>query len=497
MRVGALAPAATAAFVVLALALVSVVLQATLAARPDPSRLRFGGRDVFLAGVNYPWKTGPGQDFGTGAWGHSGVSDPTTFAEVDADFANMAAHGVRVAKWRVFGDGRYSPEFDEDGSPTGLDDLFFPDIDAALEIARRHDVYLALVLFDSGFWTAACGSGGVHLGGHADVVRDGAKRSALVERVLRPFLRHVADSDRIVAYEGIAEPDWGVRELNTQDDGRHKESLEAVRAFAGAIVDAVHAESRSPVTLEANRSRNMAAWSGLGLDYYSFSWYDWLEEYDPLDTDAGRFGLDRPVVLGEFPVTSAKRGLADVLDIAFDRHYAGAFAWSFAGVDRSGALPDRRAAYTDWVRRHWSAVSLFAAEAPTAGSPLTPPPYALRHVRIGHDALAGVAVETDLFLRAGEPATARVYATPIGSTEPVAEVAAVAAPDPSGVAAVRFAVSSLAEGRPYKLSLGLFQREGRLLKWFDGIAYVEPIGGEVRTPELAALALEDPCHAAR
>jgi len=39
--------------------------------------------------VNYPWKTGP--DFGTGGWGHSGVSDPTTYQEIDADFANMAA----------------------------------------------------------------------------------------------------------------------------------------------------------------------------------------------------------------------------------------------------------------------------------------------------------------------------------------------------------------------------------------------------------------------
>src|SRR5215467_8809015 len=76
------------------------------------NRLPVSGQPMFWAGLNYPWKTG--QDFGTGGWGHSGVSDATTNQEIDVDFANMAAQGVRVIKWRVFSDGRYSPEFDKD-----------------------------------------------------------------------------------------------------------------------------------------------------------------------------------------------------------------------------------------------------------------------------------------------------------------------------------------------------------------------------------------------
>src|ERR1051326_4165993 len=98
-----------------------------------PARLdRLPGQSAFWAGLNYPWKTG--QDFGTGGWGHSGVSDATTYQEIDADFANMAAQGVRVVKWRVFSDGRYGLHFSSDGDVTGVDDLLFPDIDAALDI---------------------------------------------------------------------------------------------------------------------------------------------------------------------------------------------------------------------------------------------------------------------------------------------------------------------------------------------------------------------------
>src|SRR3990172_3773396 len=77
------------------------------------NRLPVSRQPFFWAGVNYPWKSY--QDFGTGAWGHSGVSDRITYDEVDTDFTNMAAEGIKVVKWRVFNDGRYGPQFDEHG----------------------------------------------------------------------------------------------------------------------------------------------------------------------------------------------------------------------------------------------------------------------------------------------------------------------------------------------------------------------------------------------
>ena len=77
---------------IVALAIAVILLVAFLWPRPTLNRIAVDGHPFFLAGVNYPWKTG--QDFGTGGWGHSGVSDPTTKAEVEADFTNMASLGV-------------------------------------------------------------------------------------------------------------------------------------------------------------------------------------------------------------------------------------------------------------------------------------------------------------------------------------------------------------------------------------------------------------------
>ena len=100
-------------------------------------------------------------------WEYEAADDPRWGSVLPQDFANMAAQGVRVVKWRIFSDGRYGLQFGDNGNVTGLDEFFFPDLDAALEIAKRHDLYLVFTLFSSGFWTAYCQSGQVHLGGQA------------------------------------------------------------------------------------------------------------------------------------------------------------------------------------------------------------------------------------------------------------------------------------------------------------------------------------------
>src|SRR3972149_6831409 len=114
--------------------IVLVVLVAVLVVprffQRDHGHLSVDGNPYFWVGVNYPWKSY--QDFGTGAWGHSGVSSPGSYPEVDADFAAMSDAGVRIVKWRLFSDGRYRPGFDEDGRAIGFDTQFFADLDAAL-----------------------------------------------------------------------------------------------------------------------------------------------------------------------------------------------------------------------------------------------------------------------------------------------------------------------------------------------------------------------------
>src|SRR5689334_15990958 len=106
----------------------------------------------FVYGVNYPWSTDGqtvfyGLDFGINVWGsHLGVT--TRREAIARDFSDMAALGFVVARWFVFCDGRAGIVFDDRSLPAGLDERFFDDVDAALEIARDADMQLVFVLFD-------------------------------------------------------------------------------------------------------------------------------------------------------------------------------------------------------------------------------------------------------------------------------------------------------------------------------------------------------------
>lgn len=479
-------------------ALATLIVAATIVILPrataQSDRLPALGASYFWAGVNYPWRTY--QDFGTGAWGHSGVSHPTTYAEVETDFANMAAQGVRVVKWRIFNDGRYSPEFNEQGYVTGLDDKFFADIDAALEIAEKYDIYLVFGLFASGLWTTACELDGAQIGGRASTLTDPQKRRSLVNNAIIPLLRHVGRNPRVLAYEIIAEPEWGVAELNQDDDERIRVPKSAVQALVLDTATAIHGITGALATLEANRARYMGEWQWLGLDFYTFSWYDWLEPYDPLDQAASTFRLDQPVVIGEFPSSKSEYyDLTQVLDIAYRQGYAGAFSWSYQGTDEYGRFNEVADQHIDWERDHWTEVALSRGEipAPEAGAALLPQPYAASVLQL--DGLNdSVSLDIEVQVREGGDYQLQFFLQPVGERSSNALQEVTASFDPNGSQDFTISFNGLADARAYKINLALFDAAWNLRKWFDGLSTVYLQDGALAPPDLSVRAIEDPCY---
>jgi hypothetical protein len=452
---------------------------------------RVPGQPEFWAGLNYPWKTG--QDFGTGGWGHSGVSDATTYQEIDADFANMAAEGVRVVKWRVFSDGRYGLQFAPDGRVNGLDDLFFPDIDAALDIASRHDVYLVFTLFSSGFWTADCQSNNVQLGGHASTLSDSSKRQSLIDHAIVPLLDHVGSNDRVLAYEIIAEPEWGVQELNQDPDQRVKLPEAVLYDFISEAAAAIHQHGHALATVESNRFSNMQQWQGTGVDYYSFSWYDWLEPYEPLATPATAANLDRPIVLGEYPAGgSAYYDIPHILDTTYSLGYAGAFGWSYWAGDGISHWRDVEPSFSSWVSEHWSGVNPGGTVQAPAPGPIQERqyPYSIEDVSLRLDA-GDVVADMKIDVPSGEAYVPHAYLYQVGNSEPLEDQRLTAAPGHAGDLEARF--SSAAEGPAYSVSLGIFDPAGTLHKWFNNLSTFAISGAKLTVPQVDTLTSELGC----
>ena len=334
---------------------------------------------MFWHGCNYPWSADGGtafygMDFGANLWGsHLGVS--TRRAAVTRDFAQMATLGFTVARWFVFCDGRSGIVYDQAGLPQRLDDCFFADMDAALEIAAGADMRLALVVLDhrwmySGIPDAVTDpTTGVLFDvtlpdGRSRVLTTRAGREALLAHVLEPLVRRYARGGmradlgpQVFAYELMNEPDFVVEEWERDLSRRVSQPLrfadlaELVSRFSALV----HQHSEALTMMAAARLHNLWAWDddGLALDLVQVHTYPSMRhpdrDEDVFGRAAGTLGLSRPIVLGEFPCDGPNQHppgssppattMAHYLDFALAQGYAGAWPWSFRGTDGYGRLP--------------------------------------------------------------------------------------------------------------------------------------------------------------
>lgn len=326
----------------------SSILTAPAAAVP------WAGSNWYLAGANYAWYN-YGTDFGTGGWGKF-----TNWSTIAAHFATMASEGVHVVRWWVFADGRYSPQFSTIGAVSGLDSDFLPDIDQALQIAAANHIYLVLTLMDNSMWLPAKLSHGVKLGGHSAIITSSSVQASYVNKALIPLLKHVAASPyraSVLAYDIVNEPEaqmvgyWGGVGLAAQQ----------VQLFVRACAYAIHQYGMGAyATVGSAEPAYVAAWKGLGLDFYSLHYYPWMDYGAAPGSGLPAYAalnLDRPCIVEEYPTNDVSYGLADqtpqsanwYLSTIYADGYAGELAWSFWVPDSATDWELFQPVYTNWT----------------------------------------------------------------------------------------------------------------------------------------------------
>jgi hypothetical protein len=308
---------------------------------PGP-RVPWQGTNWYVNGADYPWLH-YGNDFGANAWGAYGVHDPGTRATVDADFGRMEQQGIHFARWWLFADGRAGIVWDSGGMPKGLDQYVFADLDAALGLAQEHHIYLELVLTDVSLLYKAAHVNGVQTGGRPYLVSTPAGQQALLANVLNPLFQRYGQNPQVLAYEVMNEPEWAITEDGAvNSNATQPVSLGSLQGFVRQVAAAVHSRTRSYVTVGAAAARWVRQWKGLGLDFYSVHYYDWMHpvaDVDLYDSGCSALHMDAPVVVGEYPPGSATASFRRYLDNWLAGGCAGALVWSFRGVDSVG-VPD-------------------------------------------------------------------------------------------------------------------------------------------------------------
>ncbi|MDE3095515.1 MAG: hypothetical protein KGK07_05900 [Chloroflexota bacterium] len=356
-------------------------------AATSSSRIMVNGSPYFLLGANYPWIS-YGNDFGSNAWGSYGVSAGGSYA---ADFADMKAKGVHVARWWVFADARAGINFAPDGTPLGLQPSVYADLNQALALAQQNNIYLDLVLFDVSMLAQPSYVAGVQMGGHTDAIADPVKRAALVNNVILPLAKTYGTNPMILSWELMNEPEWGISDLPSPavNSSYAPVTMAQFWGFASSASQIIHLYTQDQVTIGSAALKWNKVWTNafaakkglpaLNLDFYQTHYYQWMDcctttndpdlgttTWSPLTQSAAALGLDRPIVVGEIHTAAGSAG--QELNTVLANGYAGMWAWSYKWQNTWDQLQIDWSTFTPWEAAHAGIVRI----PPPSSTPPSP-----------------------------------------------------------------------------------------------------------------------------
>jgi hypothetical protein len=296
--------------------------------------MRWPADQDFWTGVNLPWLS-YGGDFGANRWQPTGgIGQPERRAALREVLGRLADGGARCVRWFMLADGRAGLVESASGDLAGLDAYVLRDADAALDELERARLTAIFALFDYHWFTRGRIVDGVRTGGRRALAVDPDLRGRLIDLVVDPLLAHCGRHPSISAWDVVNEPEWVTR--GTRLPPRPTDvPRAAMRAFIRDVVGVVHQRTSHAATVGSASTRTLPLVEGLGLDVYQAHWYDRLAKRAPLGRAVASLGLDRPLILGEFPTRASRWSPAEILEAARQAGYAGALAWSALADDEA------------------------------------------------------------------------------------------------------------------------------------------------------------------
>lgn len=245
-------------------------------------------------GVNY--RLSYGWDFGDSP-GTSRLSliEPERRKKVDDDFALFAREGLRVVRWFVFCDGRNGIRFAGE-EPTGLDATAMPALEVAVELARKHGLFLLLVLLDHTFHFHPVPIPGTAMvkQGRGEVLRQDQLFERLLDKVFAPIFSRFADDPHIFGYELMNEPEMAMEKAAHlfaaatgagwhEVPAEHQMPLETMQRRMGQCRELVHRLTRAQFSVGSMNTKWLANWQECvdpERDFLSFHYYGQKHEVD-------------------------------------------------------------------------------------------------------------------------------------------------------------------------------------------------------------------------
>jgi hypothetical protein len=268
------------------------------------------GKSWFATGANVPyvnWRC----DFGCGAGG--GVRGSQ--AGIDRMLRDMSRRGVRTVRWYLFPDDAWQIQRAGDGTPTSVTAGALADLDEALHLAAKHDLYLLPVLLPTPQRVPATW------------FTSDAQRAAL-GTALRPLFARYRANPNLLGWELLSGAEVLVDTATVTPD--------QLRATATTLTGTVKAAGAQLAVAGPNDVSRIDSYVGAGFDAYapqglSSQTGERCATCRSVADLAAAEGADEPVLVSAFDAASTASGTWK-LDRFSKLGYAGAFAWSWRAI---------------------------------------------------------------------------------------------------------------------------------------------------------------------
>lgn len=326
------------------------------AAAPDRVTLPFGQK-IFVSGINVAWDRFAG-DVG------SEPLDTAWFAKMLQQVSDSGGNAVR---WWLFTNCANAPTFDKATKlVNGPGSATIANIRTMLDMSYRRGIVVSLCLLSFDMMKANQQTDTL---ANQKLLLTAEGRKAFIDNALVPLVKEIGRHPAILAWEIFNEPegmvtsiagDWG--NMTAKGVVQIADVQRMVNQAAGAIHRAVPGvlvsngswsfiASSNTIPGQRNHYTDSALKAVGGdpdgvLDFYMVHYYEWGgRAISPFHHAASYWGLDKPLVIGEFPAKGLSDSLgpvgsAEMFQRLYDSGYAGAMGWTYTAHDGFGGQPE-------------------------------------------------------------------------------------------------------------------------------------------------------------
>ncbi|CAC5396182.1 Mannan endo-1,4-beta-mannosidase [Mytilus coruscus] len=280
------------------------------------TNLTYNGHQIFLSGANQAW-VNYAHDFGHNHYSKGMSTFETTLSDIQSHLGNS----VRV--WLHI-EGESTPQFDNNGYVTGIDNTLISDMRAYLQAAKRHNI---LIFFS--LWNAAVTSKSHYrLNG---LMVDTRQLQSYIDHALKPIAYPLKNEKALGGWDMINEPEGEIKPGGSSSepcfDTTHLSGSR--EGWAGRLF--VNWQAAAIKKVDPGAMVTVGSWN-TKTDTDTMGFHNLYSDYCLVKAGGkqsqsfSNFRLNKPMVIGEFNQEHGARMSSEFMfEWAYTKGYSGAW----------------------------------------------------------------------------------------------------------------------------------------------------------------------------